>query len=96
MSSSDQLLRIFPARNIYLNINATKSRRSQCSRLTLKMHIVRLPFALILLIQLVAIEVSCEIFSAISELEKLAARETEIIDQLEELAAQINHEYLDR
>lgn len=60
------------------------------------MHIARLPFALILLIQLVAIEVSCEIFSAISELEKLAARETEIIDQLEELAAQINHEYLDR
>lgn len=51
---------------------------------------------LVLISFLLSIEVKSEIFSAITELEKLVVSEKFLIDQLEILASQINHEYIER
>lgn len=56
--------------------------------------VVNLSF--LLFIYLAFVEVNCEIFSAVTELEKLAANERIIFDELEILATQINHEYIDK
>lgn len=58
------------------------------------MHIVGKTLLLILF--LFSVEVRSEIFSAINELEKLVVSEKFIVDQLEILASQINHKYIER
>lgn len=47
-------------------------------------------------INLLVLSISCEIFSAINELEKLSVSEKIIIDELKILASQLRDDYVDR
>lgn len=90
---------MFFFRSVALNISGKQQISKykcaiQSTKFTFTMHIVGK--SLLLIIFLFSIEVRSEIFSAINELEKLVVKEKIIIDQLEILASQINHEYIER
>lgn len=65
--------------------------------MTTRLHSVIFNFSLLFgVISLLISRIDCEIFSAIEELEKLAANENILIDELAKFANQIEDEYVHR
>lgn len=59
-------------------------------------EVVNISLLFYLYLSFVINQVDCEIFSAIEELENLAANENALIFELEKLADQVNDDYLYR